>query len=283
MTDPTPPLPLSSLITTAPVCHDAARAADELTDLSKRAASEPDLAGLETLLVLPKVDALLRGIIGCSPYLTGLITRRPQALLAVLTSTPDDHFAALTATLDAATATATNHAEAMRALRHYKADVALLIALADCGDVWPIMTVTRRLAEAADAAVSAAVRYLFRQAQTRGDWLDTEPDPAAHSGYIVIAMGKHGAFELNYSSDIDLIVFYEPEKARVSERHEVQTFLVRLTRDLVKLMQERTEDGYVFRTDLRLRRMPARRPLRSRRPPRCSITRASARTGSARR
>ena len=69
-------------------------------------------------------------------------------------------------------------------------------------------------------------------------------------------MGKYGARELNYSSDIDLIVFYDPEKAPLAAGQEPSGFFVRLTRDLVKLMVERTPEGYVFRTDLRLRPDP---------------------------
>ena len=118
------------------------------------------------------------------------------------------------------------------------------------------MTVTRRLSEAADAAVTAAVRFLFRQAAPGGDWLSREPD-----GYIVLAMGKHGAFELNYSSDIDLIVFYDLARIRLRAGLEAQPFFVRLTRDLVRLLHERTGDGYVFRTDLRLRPDPGATPL----------------------
>jgi [glutamine synthetase] adenylyltransferase / [glutamine synthetase]-adenylyl-L-tyrosine phosphorylase len=145
---------------------------------------------------------------------------------------------------------------AMRELRLFKSDVALLTALCDLGGVWPVMTVARRLSEAADAAVAAAVRCLFAEARARGDWLAPEP-----AGYIVIAMGKHGAFELNYSSDIDLIVLYESQRVRLRPGLEVQHFFVRLTRDLVRLLQERTEHGYVFRTDLRLRPDPGSTPL----------------------
>ena len=66
-------------------------------------------------------------------------------------------------------------------------------------------------------------------------------------------MGKHGAFELNYSSDIDLIVFFDRARARFVGDGDVQSFFVRLTRSLVGLLEDRTADGYVFRTDLRLR------------------------------
>ena len=77
------------------------------------------------------------------------------------------------------------------------------------------------------------------------------------SGYIVLAMGKMGAFELNYSSDIDLIVFYDPAAPALPKDAEPAPLFVRITQRLVKLLQERTADGYVFRTDLRLRPDPA--------------------------
>jgi glutamate-ammonia-ligase adenylyltransferase len=70
-------------------------------------------------------------------------------------------------------------------------------------------------------------------------------------------MGKMGAFELNYSSDIDLIVFYQPDTLALADKDDATAFYVRITRGLVKLLQERTADGYVFRVDLRLRPDPA--------------------------
>ena len=94
-------------------------------------------------------------------------------------------------------------------------------------------------------------------------------------------MGKLGAFELNYSSDIDIIVFYDADRAGLKADIEPSTFFVRLTRELVRLLQEHTADGYVFRTDLGSGPIPARRRSRSRPTPGSPITRASARTGSA--
>jgi glutamate-ammonia-ligase adenylyltransferase len=69
-------------------------------------------------------------------------------------------------------------------------------------------------------------------------------------------MGKHGAGELNYSSDIDLIVLYDPERAPLKDPMDAAQVYVRLTRQIVAIMQDRTADGYVFRTDLRLRPDP---------------------------
>ncbi len=145
----------------------------------------------------------------------------------------------------------------MGILRQAKNEVAFLIALADLGDVWTVEEVTRRLSEAADLFLGLAVRFLLMRAAQAGQF--RPPDPAApekHSGLIMLGMGKYGAHELNYSSDIDLIIFFDREVAPLASRVDPGAFFVRLTRDLVHIMQERTADGYVFRTDLRLRPDP---------------------------
>jgi glutamate-ammonia-ligase adenylyltransferase len=240
----------------APIVHDRQQAARVLAELAERAQQDAALAPLATSMKLAPVRNLLAGIFGASSFLTAVIERDPQRLLSAFLATPEAHFDALCRAAIDATAGAANMADAMRALRHFKTEVALLTALCDLGGVWPVMSVTRRLAQAADAAVAAAVRFLFRQALERGDWLSGEAD-----GYIVLAMGKYGAFELNYSSDIDLIVFYDLARIKLRGGLEVQTFFVRLTRDLVRLLHERTGEGYVFRTDLRLRPDPGATPL----------------------
>ena len=155
----------------------------------------------------------------------------------------------------AAVAAASDEATVMSLLRRMKSEAALLIALADLGGVWPITQVIALQTALADAAVGAAVEFLVADAQRREQLAVGEAHPARRSGYIVLAMGKMGAGELNYSSDIDLIVFYDP--AALVAGVEPAPFFVRLTRTLVKLLQERTVDGYVFRTDLRLRPDPA--------------------------
>src|SRR5437868_5931619 len=82
--------------------------------------------------------------------------------------------------------------------------------LAEIGSVWRVERVTRALTEFADAALGAAVRYLIRGAAASGKLKPGDPaKPEQGSGYVVLAMGKMGAFELNYSSDIDLIVLYD--------------------------------------------------------------------------
>ena len=146
----------------------------------------------------------------------------------------------------------------MRLLRRMKSEAALLIALADIGGVWPVMRATRALTELADTAVAAAVQFLLADAARVGKLKPRDhAQPQAGSGYIVLAMGKMGAFELNYSSDIDLIVFFDPAAPGLAKDVEPAPFFIRLTQRLVKLLQERNGDGYVFRTDLRLRPDPS--------------------------
>ncbi len=209
---------------------------------------------LAHLLDVPKVRDLIAGVICGSPYLAGLMRVDHERLRCCLDCVPEEHFAHLNETLAREMDVAGDQPAAMKALRAYKSGVALLTALCDIAGVWPVMTATDVLARSADLALTHAVRFLFRQASAKGQWHAADAAcPEVGSGYIVLGLGKHGANELNYSSDIDLIVFYDRARARLKEGLEPQPFFVRLTRDLVRLMQDRTEHGYVFRTDLRLR------------------------------
>lgn len=252
---------LAETVVTAPKVYDANRASRELASLQSLASADPSLSVLQDILAEPRVAAILSGIFSGSPYLTRLIVRYPTFLQGCLASPPDSYVQALHQSLSPSIAVASSRADVLRLLRIYKAQIALLTALADIGGAWPVMKVTRTLTDAADRAVQVSLAHLFQEAQRRGDWLDTDPDAEARSGYFVLAMGKHGAYELNYSSDIDLIVFYDPEKSRLHLSKELQTFFVKLTRDIVNLLQTATEDGYVFRTDLRLRPDPGSTPV----------------------
>lgn len=249
---------LADRFTTAPKsCSEPRVAADYDALISK--AKEQAHGTLAELLERAAVKEVICGVISGSPYLAQLIRTNPGRLYRILQTDPDRLFDDLVAEVCNNVSGADDRASVMKALRKFKANVALLTGLADLGGVWPVMRVTDVLTECADVALQSAVVFLFRQAVRAGDWIETETDvqahdsPASHSGYIVLAMGKHGARELNYSSDIDLIIFFDPARATVRDGLEVQSFFVRMTRDLVQLMEERTGDGYVFRTDLRLR------------------------------
>ena len=205
----------------------------------------------------PSLVQLLRGIAEAAPYLWDLIRADPARFARLMRAEPNRALASLLAKTRRAAALR-SPAAVMRALRRAKAEAALLIALADIGGVWPVAQITRALTEFADAAVGAAVRHLLAAAARDGKLVVADPDRReAGSGYIVLAMGKMGAGELNYSSDIDLMVFFDPAARALAPNLEPAQLYVRITRELVKLLQERTADGYVFRVDLRLRPDPA--------------------------
>jgi glutamate-ammonia-ligase adenylyltransferase len=206
----------------------------------------------------PIISALLQSLAESSPFLWDLISRDSERLLRLLQTDPDRHLAASLSKYGRDIAASMDEVEAMRLLRLLKSEAALVIALADIGGVWPVMRAARALSDLADTAVDAATRFLLAEAARAGRFMPKDKsNPQTDSGYIVLAMGKMGAFELNYSSDIDLIVLYDRATPALPKDAEPSTFFVRLTQRLVKLLQERTADGYVFRTDLRLRPDPA--------------------------
>ncbi len=151
----------------------------------------------------------------------------------------------------------------MRLLRHAKREAALLIALADIGGVWDVVAATEALTRFADAAVGGALTFLLRQNALAGRLaLDPDaPDLQARCGMVVLALGKHGARELNYSSDIDLIVLYDASTRAAPQGSESGPLFVRIAKALARILQERTSDGYVLRVDLRLRPDPASTPV----------------------
>ena len=210
----------------------------------------------EVLAAHPVLDGLVMSLAEGSRYLWELARADPERLVLLLQAEPARRFDDILADAKRAITAADDEAEVMRLLRRMKSEAALLIALADIGGIWPVMQVIERQTKLADVAVGAAVDYLLADARRRGKLKVSDPGrPAEGSGYIVLAMGKMGAGELNYSSDIDLIVFYDA--AAPLPGIEPAPFYVRITRALVRLLQERTADGYVFRTDLRLRPDPA--------------------------
>jgi glutamate-ammonia-ligase adenylyltransferase len=239
--------PLLGRLSHAPLPSDAARVQRGFSAL-KEAAREPGGEALKALLADKRAKPLLTGVFGNSPYLTRLILRAPALLPALLSEEPEAALDAILARLRDADSVG-DIETLMSRLRQEKQRAALLVALADIGGVWPVLTVTDALTRFADAAAGAALRFLLRAEAGAGRLLADQHD----SGLIVLGMGKYGAGELNYSSDIDLIVFFDKARFRVAEGQDAQSVAVRVTKGLVRALSEQTQDGYVFRTDLRLR------------------------------
>ena len=202
----------------------------------------------------------LAPVFAASPYLSGLARQAPDRLRRIL---EQDAEARLDALLEETRAAGADTAGGATRLRQAKGELHLLTALADLGGAWDLDQVTGALARFADTAVQAALAIATAEAGARGQLaaFDATPETGALPGLFVIAMGKHGAFELNYSSDIDVSVFYEPAVLPVAPEVEPRGFAVQLTQRLAQLLQERTADGYVFRVDLRLRPDPAATPV----------------------
>ena len=232
---------LSNLITRTPRIYHRDRAADAKA-----------LVG-----ALPAdVQALAIGAASTAPYLLALLQKEAVWLEEAVA----DPGAAVDALVQGA---AFNTSATLAAdLRQSKRRVALITALADLGGAWELEGVTAALTDYADAAVQAALRAGLAAQIKRGKLPGmNEDDLIDCCGMVVLAMGKMGARELNYSSDIDLICLFDETRFERDDFHEARTAFVRATRMMSGLLNDLTGDGYVFRTDLRLRPDPAVTPV----------------------
>ncbi len=204
-----------------------------------------------------RVENLLLAVLGGSPFLSNILRTEADFATACFSSDSDNLFSRIISEVNQVLGVASRQ-ELMRTLRLARRRAALLIALADIGRRWGLMEVTRRLTDFADAAIGAALGFLLRQAHEKGEIGSAAPQD---SGLVVFNMGKGGAGELNYSSDVDLIFFYDPDRVPLAAGVEAQTFFTRLVRRLIAILSEITEDGQVMRVDVRLRPDPGSTPV----------------------
>lgn len=202
--------------------------------------------------------ALLTALGGNAPYLADLALRDSAALLACMENGVEAHVAGLLQELRALPA-ATPRTRLGILLRQTKRRIALALAIADIGGLWPLDRITGALSELAELSLRAAIRHLLLGLHEAGHiTLPTPEDPEQGSGFVALGLGKLGAWELNYSSDIDLVLLYDPDNAVYGPEAAGQ--MARLARDLTTLLAARDEEGYVFRVDLRLRPDPSATP-----------------------
>ena len=207
-----------------------------------------DMAGRFSALPDPLRD-LLAGSAGCSPYLAGLMTQEADWIAGLADASAEE------LCREALAAIAKLELSGMASgFRQAKRRLALLTALADLGGVWPLETVTQALTDLADVTLDTGLKSLVAAEIARGKLPGKAPEDASTAaGMCILAMGKMGAGELNYSSDVDLICLFDETQYDPDDYHAARAAFVRITRRLMQLMSDRTEDGYVFRTDLRLR------------------------------
>ena len=209
----------------------------------------------------PQGKRLLASIFGNSPFLSGLAVREWRFLTRLVAEGAEPLFEEIAAAAEDKSDHSEETPALMRRLRIAKRRTALLAAVAELVSAWTLEQQTQALSRFAAAAIGAAIRHLLRAAASRKQIALADPaNPECDSGLIVLGMGKLGAAELNYSSDIDLILFFDPASSRGAPRDGVQSFYNRLARELVRVLEERSGDGYVFRTDLRLRPDPGSTP-----------------------
>ena len=205
----------------------------------------------------PAFRDLVAGVAGCSPYLRGLIERETDWLADVAPGPEADVPATIMADVDAATTDALG-----RTLRRAKRRLALYAGLADCGGLWRLEQVTGALTGFADFAVAVTLDHFLKAEFLRGKLPGcVEADLETACGMAVLAMGKMGAGELNYSSDIDLIVLFDETRHAPEHFDDIRERFIRVTKRMTKLLSDVTPEGYVFRTDLRLRPDPSVTPV----------------------
>ncbi|MBA86081.1 glutamine-synthetase adenylyltransferase [Thalassobius sp. S69A] len=220
---------------------------------------DPD-RGAEARDLFPDLPAevlqVIEGTAGCAPYLKTLMEKE-HAWLTPALDNPEEAVVALFAE-----ARACPPDQLAAHLRQAKRRIALLSGLCDLAGVWPLEMVTGTLTRfadlASDVALQATVGAEIRRGKLPGA---TEDDIPSAGGMVSLAMGKMGAYELNYSSDIDLICLFDETRFDPADYHDARASFVRATRKMSAMLNDVTAEGYVFRTDLRLRPDPSVTPV----------------------
>ena len=146
-----------------------------------------------------------------------------------------------------------DESQTMAQLRHFRRRHMMRIAWRDIAGWARLEETLRELSCLADTAIQFAYRYAYQQLRDRYG-APKGMDSSSEQPLLILAMGKLGGGELNYSSDIDLILLYpeegETDGARCIENSE---FFLRLGQKIVQLLANPTVEGFVYRVDLRLR------------------------------
>ena len=204
---------------------------------------------------------LLEAVFGNSPFLAQCAVKNPGVVLRIVDRGFDIVYDEILAELRSLRCGPQTDPELGRRLRDAKRRLALVTGFADITGSWTVDKVMTALSDFADEALRCVTACVLRTMAASGAWtLESETEPEAGSGFIVLAMGKLGARELNYSSDIDLILLFDPEKVRTERPDGLHNAFLRLARQFTALLEQRTAEGYVFRTDLRLRPDPGSTP-----------------------
>ena len=206
--------------------------------------------------------AFLDGVLGDGPALGRMLSREPAQLRVMAERGPDAAFQTVLDELSGAAARDGDRRALARRLRAAKRRASLTAALAELAGAWSPETVAAALTRFADAALACALDHFLSEAAARGTLAPADDDePTTACGLTVFGVGGLGAGELTYASELDLLVMFDPERVRHQGRGEAADTLHRLVRDLAALLGERTDEGCVYRTDLKFRPNTGATPL----------------------
>lgn len=235
-------------------------AAWEKTDTSEVRRSLADPSEPSSCPILAINEDLSATVFACwthAPFLKDLLRRHHGFIAEVASLDPTNVIAAEIEALD----TVFSSQLALRhALRHARQRLMLYLALGDCAGTLPLSTLTTALSQLADSALTAALGFELAQLAQRGDF-QAECATPNRCGLAILGLGKLGGHELNYSSDIDLMIFFDPDVFAYEGRKEKKVAAVSLARAVCGHISAVTSDGFVFRVDLRLRPDPGSTPI----------------------
>jgi len=215
--------------------------------------------------LLTRAESLILPIMGASSYLGAVMRRDPKALIRTMQSTPKQRFVEIMNDLERMIQ-GRNHdyfldtSQTKAALRHAKAQMHLLCALGDLGGALSLEAVCASLSMFADKTVAVALCLAVDQEIQKSRLMRVDGPQGPVPGLFIVAMGKHGAYELNYSSDIDITFFAELSLIPIKAGIDASQVVDRIAKSIATTLSERTMDGYVFRVDLRLRPDPSSTP-----------------------
>ena len=205
---------------------------------------------------------LFEVVFNYSPFLTQCMLADPGFIAEIYTNGYKPTFKMVLDSISDKNLLKKGEVTVARVLRKARRRAFLTIGLADISNAWNVVEVTKALTEFAEQSICLASETLLLDSYKNGEIEIPYPsEPAKHSGFIILAVGKLGGAELNYSSDIDLILLFDPDKVNYIGQNSLQEYFVRLGKRFVKILQEHTKDGHVFRTDLRLRPDPGSTPI----------------------
>jgi [glutamine synthetase] adenylyltransferase / [glutamine synthetase]-adenylyl-L-tyrosine phosphorylase len=255
--------PFADEVTDLPVAGDRQSLIVEMENWSDTTTTSPELKDFSSAFKDgTKNLEILEAVFGNSPYLSRCLLSNIPFFRHLMQNGADASLTYIYDSLEAKVSPGNEKSDIMSHLRKAKQQVALLTALCDIGHVWTLMQVTGVLSDFAGHAVEICCAHLLATAADKGELvLPDDNHPTHQSGLVILGMGKLGAGELNYSSDIDLIILFDSDKIKYTGRKSIQDCFVKIARGLVQMMQDRTAEGYVFRTDLRLRPDPGATPI----------------------